>query len=426
MEITELLSVGWKYLRNSSNYLDLAMIVLTFIILYVPTDMLWNPEGFGSKDYEHDKHDETLPDDERKFNRGCEVKRAISAIIIVLVFFRYLGSVAQLPGFKEYNIYLIMFNKVMKSYMKVMVWFACYILAFGLGFYIMFHDDTTRKKDNTAANSESSSSRSSCKDESKESRFDHPFLALTKTWAMFVGEIDFGSLKIRGGDISTTMGYLYLLSFIFMIVIVVMNLLNGLAVSDIQKIVSESKIETETSLIQTIQYLEAVSMNGPLLINKWSQTRRPSQMLVFESFRLTHRPELPLRLTLPLEETTSDGQYKNNCWNSVKSCFSSVFSFLHYDSAENYGSDEFIGRARKILARLWKAKVQTRKQKNLALEIKKIEDKKWAANEDKSTETGKQAFDKKRFERLKDETLKDQIRNIEDILKKMASDSIVD
>jgi hypothetical protein len=314
----------------------------------------------------------------------------------------------------------------LKSYIKVMVWFAFYILAFGLGFYIMFHDDTTRK-DGTNSTDISSTSSSGCnKDKDKKSRFDTPFLALTKTWAMFVGEIDFGNIQIKGGDISATLEYIYVLSFIFMIVVVVMNLLNGLAVSDIQKILSDSKIETETSLIQTIQYLEAVSMNGPLLINKWSQTRRPSQMLVFESFRLTHRPKLPLRLTLPLEETTSDGQYKNNWWNSVKSCFSSVFSFLHYDSAENYGSDEFIGRARKILARLWKAKIQTNKQKNLALEIRKIVDKKWEANEGKSGETEGPAFDKKRFERLKDETLKDQIRDIADTLKQMVSDSIED
>ena len=38
--------------------------------------------------------------------------------------------------------------------------------------------------------------------------------------------------------------------------------LNGLAVSDIQKIESDSKIETETSLIETIQYLEVVSLNA--------------------------------------------------------------------------------------------------------------------------------------------------------------------
>ena len=253
------------------------MIILTLIILYVPTKAIYNEENFGSKG-----DDENLTPEQIKLKRGCEVKRVISAILIVLVFFRYLGSVAQLPGFKEYNIYFIMFHKVLKSYIKVMVWFVFYILAFGLGFYIILHDDTTLTDGTNSKDVSSNSSSCSCKPKDQRSRFSHPFLALTKTWAMFVGEIDFSNLQIKGGDISTTLGYIYLLSFIFMIVIVVMNLLNGLAVSDIQKILSDSKIETETSLIQTIQYLEAVSMNGPLLVNKWSQTRRPSQMLVFE------------------------------------------------------------------------------------------------------------------------------------------------
>ena len=102
-------------------------------IMYVPTKAIWNPQVFGSKT------DEYLQEDEFKFLRGCEVKRTFSALLIVLVFCRHLSALAQLPGFKKYNIYLIMFNKLIESYFNVMVWFACYILAFGIGFYIMLH-----------------------------------------------------------------------------------------------------------------------------------------------------------------------------------------------------------------------------------------------------------------------------------------------
>jgi hypothetical protein len=426
MELTEMLSVGFKYLGNSSNFLDIAMIILTFIILYVPTRNIWNPQRFGRLNN----------NEESDLERGCEVKRAISALIIVLVFSRFLGSLAQLPGFKEYNIYLIMFNKVMKSYFKVMVWFGCYILAFGLGFYIMLHDDKSTNSNTTITNgtrsncyncvpqndtanqvASSNSFSCYCDDKDEKAKFDHPFLALIKTWTMFIGEIDFEGLHIKGGDISTTMGYIYLLSFIFMIVIVVMNLLNGLAVSDTQKIVSESKIETETSMIETIKYLEAVSINARnLLIFRYGKIFMPSKILVFESSQVN----LDFRLILPLKETTSDAQCQNNCCSCLKSGFCSIFRFLNFNEDYNYGSDEFIGRARKILARLWKAKIQTRKQNHLAEEIKKIEDIKRERNEEDSTE--KQVFDKKRFERLKDETLKDQIRNLEDILKQMSSD----
>ena len=104
VELTEILAMPRKYFREPSNYLDIGIILLTFITLYLPKKYIWNPQRFGFLD---DVKDETL-------ERGCAVKRCISALLIVLVVCRYLGSLSQSPGFKQYNLYLIMFNKVMK------------------------------------------------------------------------------------------------------------------------------------------------------------------------------------------------------------------------------------------------------------------------------------------------------------------------
>ena len=46
---------------------------------------------------------------------------------------------------------------------------------------------------------------------------------MVKTFTMFVGELEFGDLPIE-----TSAGYLFFLAFIFLIVVVMMNLLNGL------------------------------------------------------------------------------------------------------------------------------------------------------------------------------------------------------
>ena len=46
---------------------------------------------------------------------------------------------------------------------------------------------------------------------------------MVKTFTMFVGELEFGDLPIE-----TPVGYLFFLAFIFLIVVVMMNLLNGL------------------------------------------------------------------------------------------------------------------------------------------------------------------------------------------------------
>merc|ERR1712020_409446 len=74
----------------------------------------------------------------------------------------------------------------------------------------------------------------------------------------------FSDIPIEGGNVSVTFGYLFLLAFVFLIVMVLMNLLNGLAVSDIAEIVSASEIEGNISTINTISYFESVLLGDPL------------------------------------------------------------------------------------------------------------------------------------------------------------------
>ena len=62
--------------------------------------------------------------------------------------------------------------------------------------------------------------------------FESPWLALVKTSTMFVGEIEFSDIPVKAGGATGMLGYLFLLAFVFLIVVVLMNLLNGLAVSD--------------------------------------------------------------------------------------------------------------------------------------------------------------------------------------------------
>ena len=55
-----------------------------------------------------------------------------------------------------------------------------------------------------------------------------------KTIVMFAGEMDYTDIPIKHW-----MGYVLFLLFVYLMVIVLMNLLNGLAVSDINKIQRE-------------------------------------------------------------------------------------------------------------------------------------------------------------------------------------------
>ena len=117
--------------------------------------------------------------------------------------------VGRHPKLTQINIYVTMLYKVLGTFILFLTWYSLFIFAFGLGFYILLHQDTETPEPHDYL------------------FFDSLGLCIVKTFTMFVGELEFGDLPIDTG-----FGYVYLLAFVFLIVVVLMNLLNGLAVSD--------------------------------------------------------------------------------------------------------------------------------------------------------------------------------------------------
>ena len=62
--------------------------------------------------------------------------------------------------------------------------------------------------------------------------FNKAWLSIVKTTTMFVGELEFSDIPINHESYLAPLAYVYFLTFVFLIVVVLMNLLNGLAVSD--------------------------------------------------------------------------------------------------------------------------------------------------------------------------------------------------
>ena len=85
------------------------------------------------------------------------------------------------------------------------------------------------------------------------------FFSLTKSLAMFVGELEFSDIPFSGNPISTVL----FIAFIFFIVVVLMNLLNGLAVSDITIIRDEAEVLSLKSQVDLISYWESILLNDP-------------------------------------------------------------------------------------------------------------------------------------------------------------------
>ena len=109
-----------------------------------------------------------------------------------------------------------MFFKVLWSFFSFLSWYGLFIIAFGLSFYIMLHEDDNKQDDGA----------------DKYEYFNITFLSVVKTMTMFVGELEFSDIPVNLDSFLMLVKYLFFLTFVFLIVVVLMNFLNGLAVSD--------------------------------------------------------------------------------------------------------------------------------------------------------------------------------------------------
>ena len=136
------------------------------------------------------------------------------------------------------NKYLSMFFKVMSTYIVFLGIYVVLIFAFGLAFFIILHK-------NVYGDPNEQNNSTCCGKDCDYIYFDTPWLALVKTSTMFVGELEFSEIPIY--DVYQEpklrpLVYVFFLIFVFLIGMVLMNLLNGLAVSDVVKIEKEAFI----------------------------------------------------------------------------------------------------------------------------------------------------------------------------------------
>ena len=200
-----------RYIFTLENWVDATLITLTSILLF-------------HGDY------------------GCHVtlKRHVSAFIIVLSWSELITMIGRHPKLTEINIYVTMLYRVLGTFILFLTWYSLFIFAFALGFYILLHQDYTSAEDHEYI------------------FFDTLGMSIIKTFTMFVGELEFGDLPIKTG-----FGYIFLLGFVFLIVVVLMNLLNGLAVSDTGVIRAEAEVYAYKTQVEIISYMESTILGDP-------------------------------------------------------------------------------------------------------------------------------------------------------------------
>ena len=100
--------------------------------------------------------------------------------------------------------------------------------------------------------------------------FDGPWTSLVKTTTMFVGELEFSDIPIDPSSSLAWVSFSFLVTFVFLIVVILMNLLNGLAVSDTGVIMAEAEIVSYISRVETISYLESILLGDPFdFLTNW-------------------------------------------------------------------------------------------------------------------------------------------------------------
>lgn len=220
-ECFEMLVSMKRYLSSFENWIEVAIIILASTILLT--------EG-----------------------ANFELNRLLSAISIVLSWAVLIVLIGRHPKLKEYNIYVTMFLKVLKTFIFFFTWYCLFIIAFGLGFFILLHNDVS---DQNATNGTESSE--------EYVFFNKAWLSLVKTTTMFVGELEFSDIPINLDSDLAPVAYVFFLTFVFLIVVVLMNLLNGLAVSDTGLIREKAEIFSYRSQVETISTFESMLLGDP-------------------------------------------------------------------------------------------------------------------------------------------------------------------
>ena len=121
------------------------------------------------------------------------------------------------------------------------VHFSWIIVAFALGFFVMMRD--VERPD------------AGLKD---KSRFDSPLRAASKASVMLVGEVDFNEYNEKVGATGPwwdqMLSHVFLLLFVFLLAVVLMNMLGALAVDEIKGIRRDSEVAVRKSVVDTLLY----------------------------------------------------------------------------------------------------------------------------------------------------------------------------
>jgi len=165
-----------------------------------------------------------------------DLSRHFLGMLIPLTYYEFLYEVGYHPNFKKY---INMFNRVVKTFSQYFVVYMGLIICFAGGYFIMLPHK-----------------------ENPSNAYPKSFWKLVpKVFVMFTGEQEFMNIPFETDDDKTVYKVwemLFFLSFLMLTVIILLNLLNGLAVADAREMLDAAEADMLVSLVGTAAFWDEI------------------------------------------------------------------------------------------------------------------------------------------------------------------------
>ncbi|KAK7574098.1 hypothetical protein V9T40_011289 [Parthenolecanium corni] len=207
----------YGYIKNPQNWMEIALIVIIYIILFYDT-------------------------------QSREIR---SLFATAAIFLSYLELMLLHLSHPERNVHLIMLKTVTMNGAKFLMYHLILILAFAFSFHIYFREANPANQNSTIA-------------------FRDIPHAVFKTLLMSTGDYDLPNYNDSiYENYFGILNMIYTIFFIFLIPIVLMNLLNAIAVSDIGVIKKDAELVSTIALVHLIAHMEKIISDIVSLIDRY-------------------------------------------------------------------------------------------------------------------------------------------------------------
>ncbi|XP_050088566.1 transient receptor potential cation channel protein painless-like [Anopheles aquasalis] len=210
------------------------------------------------------------------FFRGCD---PILSSLVLLVFSLQMVFILSALPFKQLSTIMYMFKTVAVNFIQSLLLFLPLICAFVFAFYLTYNGNNavTELNRTYASNETSDDADNETKDDEDFHKFRTVMDAVVKTVVMTTGEFDAADLDLTGGKV-----FLFLV-FLFIAPLVILNLMNGLAVSDIQAIQEKSELISISKKVIELERIERLMVS---LRPEWIRRKFPNQFLKHHSSKI--------------------------------------------------------------------------------------------------------------------------------------------